>query len=186
MKRTITFLILILTCISCREKPNSEEIEGIEIAFQNWQKDEICNGKDFLPEEKCNPEVAINDTLFSNEIHKIWGFPDEIKFSYGHLNNDNKLDALITFNPLQCDGGNMSMWIQIQLIALSEGKKYRIEKNYFDTIGDKLDGFYHLEKIRKKGFVGKYYEFSETDPHCCPSIKKEVFIDFMKKTLTLK
>jgi hypothetical protein len=71
------------------------------------------------------------------------GIPTDIHISFTNINNDNKLDALITFNPTQCDGGNALMNAQIRVLIMSNAAGYVTDDSYIDKI----------ESQFKKGWV---------------------------------
>jgi hypothetical protein len=151
-----------------------------------WKIDQINLGVNFLSEKNCNPEYVMADTPYNASKPRNWGFPKDILFSYGYLNQDKKIDALITFRPNQCDGGNLSMWTEIQLLVLSSNSGYNVNENFFDTCYLHKKGYFFLNKIENCVFVGDYYEFKETDSHCCPSIHKSIYIDFKTKKTRLR
>jgi len=164
------------------------EKEKIQKVFKGWETREIKAGH-FFASDSCNQEWFI-DHKFDGTIDQEWGIPDssEIKFSFADLNNDGKLDGLVTFTPDQCDGGNASMWTQLQLFLLSDKEDYKIidtiqVDKFSSTEFDSL-GFYWLDSIAANKIFGTYIEFKGNDGHCCPSINKPVTFDFVKRKLT--
>lgn len=160
---------------------DSGTIQDIKNAFDSWTKSEIEKGN-FFAKDSCNGDYFVTkDSLGLESIDGI-AVPDDssdIFYHYADLNNDNKKDALITFTPYQCDGGNAIMWVQYQLLALSQGDKYLVTDNYFENF--KTDpGFFHLDSVATKAVFGTYFEFKEHDGRCCPSIKRPIKIDLEK------
>jgi hypothetical protein len=164
----LSFLILVIAnrCVT------TSESEQIRTRFERWQSNQINAGR-FVADENCNPAfVSPNDSIPN------LGFPSQIHFFYMEINKDKQLDALITFNPEQCDGGNALMWTQYQLLVLSSSTGYKIDEEFFREIGKDLKGFFHLDGTTNVGFTGTYFEFTEADPSCCPSLKKRITIQF--------
>jgi len=167
---------MFIMVIRCMPIDNTERIKN---RFDQWKNDEISKGR-VLSEENCNPSIAL-----SKGLNQISGIPDEVDFSYAHINTDNLIDALVTFQPMQCDGGNGLMWAQIQIVILSNNGSYEIDDDYFKSIGNDLKGFYHLDSVTSSEFSGTYFEFLDGDAHCCPSVKKRITIQFKTNELRL-
>jgi len=185
-----TFFFVLIIALSFITKKNAElysENESkkkIQIKFQKWTFEAIHNKK-FFAKDSCNYlyiEQKIENGL---TVIDAIGIPtyNEIKFSYSHFNNDNKIDALITFTPYQCDGSNASMWKQIQLLAISKNENYIIDENYFEFLQSNDLCFYLLDSSSTNYVYGKQYMFLNNDPHCCPSISKEIRISTRNKKL---
>jgi hypothetical protein len=180
---TIFITVLLFSCTS-RQNENlvdSQTIKDIKNAFESWTKSEIEKGK-FFAMDSCNGDYYFKkDSLGLESIDGIAVPNDssEIFYFYADLNYDNKKDALITFTPYQCDGGNAIMWVQYQLLVLSQGDKYVVTDNYFERF--KTDpGFFHLTGVGTKTVFGTYFEFTDNDGRCCPSIKRPIKIDLDK------
>ena len=155
--------------------------------FRAWQAEEIRN-KHYWAHDSCNMNYFNNHSM-PDSTGPDWGFPDssEISFSFACLNEDTTLDGLVTFNPVQCDGGNGSMWTQVQVFILSGKDGYRVTdtialEKFASTEFDSL-GFYWIDSIGRHTLYGTYTEFSEDDPHCCPSINRPVVFDFVERKL---
>ncbi len=174
--RALIILTVLTILNSCSTRDKSYLLNN---AFENWKQEQIANGQ-FLSSNDCRPDFVI-----SNDSIQDFGFPEEIEFHYADINSDDQLDALITFIPQQCDGGNGSMWTQFQLLILSNGSGYLINDRFFDNVGKKLDGFYHLDSALANEFQGTYYEFKEGDGRCCPSTNTRMTIKFDTKELKI-
>jgi len=167
------------TCIYQRKK--------IRKLFKNWEAKEI-RLKHFFAEDSCNPSYYEKHEG-DNSYNGGWGFPDStrIEFSFADLNGDGKLNGLVTFVPDQCDGGNASMWTQLQIFFISGKKKYRItdEIDVKEFSGTDFDekGFYWLDSISKNKICGRYIEFKDSDGHCCPSTNWLVTFDFKARKI---
>jgi hypothetical protein len=121
----------------------------------------------------------------------IYGFPSdstEYNFSFADLNNDGRLDGLVVFKPVQCDGGNGSIWTQFQVLILSKKSIYNVSDTlrvdrFASTPFDSL-GFYWLNSIANDKIFGTYFEFKPDDGYCCPSIQRPVTFDFVERRLS--
>jgi hypothetical protein len=107
----------VLTMVGMVPEVQEGEIRQLKECFQKWQEEEIRSGR-IVPYDSCNwnwvsRHQDINDM--------VWGFPDssEFQYSYGDLNQDHRLDQMVTFVPGQCDGGNASIWVQLEVITIS-------------------------------------------------------------------
>ena len=164
--------------VGCDTKDNIELI--IRDKFENWKKEQIKSGQ-FLDKHKCNP-----DYVKTKEPRLFFGFPDSINFKLADVNNDKVTDGLVTFIPDQCDGGNGYIWIQSKILILSEGDTFVTVDNFFDPLQVHSEGVYLLDSVSKNLFFGTYYQFTEDDAHCCPSIKRQITIKFDTKEIVLK
>ena len=114
------------------------------------------------------------------------GIPKDISIHFSDINGDNKLDALITFNPVQCDGGNAMMNAQSSVLVLSKGPVWITDDKYIENIESKKDGWLSVNGVVGGTIFGTYYEYKEDDGRCCPSIKKQFSIDYKTKKLDLE
>jgi len=183
---TLLITSLLFSCTTRQSKNliDPKTITDIKNAFENWTKYEIEKGN-FFATDSCNRDYYVMKDSLGLESTFGLSVPDdtsEIYYHYADLNSDNKKDALITFTPYQCDGGNATMWVQYQLLVLSQGDKYLVTDNYFERF--KTDpGFFHLDSIGTKTVFGTYFEFTNNDGRCCPSIKRPIKIDLEKNEL---
>ena len=181
--------IVLLTIFSC--SCNNENIDNpidsttkqkIKLTFDNWAKEQIEKGI-YFAKDSCNCEYyKMKDSL---GLEAVFGYAipwdsSEIHIYYAILNADSIIDALITFPIYQCDGGNATMWHQEQILVLSQGSDYVVIDNYFHKFGTNLTGFFHLDSAATKTVFGTYYEFTDNDGRCCPSIQKPIKIDLKK------
>lgn len=148
--------------------------------FKTWQRQQLRAGT-FWAADSCNARVIERQ----QPADIVLGLPSDssdYNFSYADLNADSTLDGLVTFAPHQCDGGNGSMWTQVEVLLLSGPKGYSTidtlnVKRFFDTLVDE-SGFFHLDSIAPNRLFGTYYEFGENSGHCCPSVQRPVVFDF--------
>jgi hypothetical protein len=183
---TLLITSLLFSCTTRQSKNliDPKTITDIKNAFENWTKYEIEKGN-FFATDSCNRDYYVMKDSLGLESTFGLSVPDdtsEIYYHYTDLNSDNKKDALITFTPYQCDGGNATMWVQYQLLVLSQGDKYLVTDNYFERFKTE-PGFFHLDSIGTKTVFGTYFEFTNNDGRCCPSIKRPIKIDLEKNEL---
>ena len=139
--------------------------------FRTWQANEIAEGHMWAA-DSCRMDWFSDHEAAEGSIP--WGFPDsaDIAYSYADLNLDGKTDQLVTFNPSQCDGGNGSMWSQIEVLIVSSGNSYETIASsgdgMFSFLGKDSTGFCWYDSIGPNKIYGTYYNFSEDDGHCCP------------------
>lgn len=182
------FSILIISCSENNDetqdhklKINSNTSQNYEPTilknlFSLWQKEKIQEGK-LWSKDSCF------SSWFENHEYEFqvsdWGFSEntEFKFSYADLNNDGKVDQMVTFNPEQCAGGNGSMWLQIKVFTISEVNNY-ISFSSLDKTLFGHEGIWHYDSIATNKVYGTYYEFLEEDGSCCPSIQYLFEVDY--------
>ncbi len=155
--------------------------------YANWQKEQIRKGN-YWANDSCNQDWFLNHA--EEDIKDLpYGFPDPSGFrtSYADLNGDGIRDGLIAFTPVQCDGGNASMWTQEQVFFLSGQKGYAITDSLrvdeFAATDFDSTGFYWLDSIGANKIYGMYFSFAADDAHCCPSTNKPVTFDYAQRKL---
>ncbi len=173
---TITLLAITLSC------SHNGDLPKIQNAFKQWQQLQI-EGNEFVSAGNCNYDFVTSHEEYS----LVLGFPDEMEFDYADLNEDQKVDALVTFIPEQCDGGNLTAWMQYQILVLSNDSGYHVLDDFFEKVKiDTESGFYHLDSLDHQTFYGTYYDFNDDDGYCCPSIQKPLIIDFNTQKVVIK
>jgi hypothetical protein len=112
------------------------------------------------------------------------GIPEDINISFTDINDDGKLDGLVTFLPDHCDGGNALMNTQIRVLILSNAANYIADDQFLDNIQQRLKkGWVIIHAVQGGTFYGTYYEYKQTDGRCCPSIKKDLSIDYKTRKI---
>ncbi|OYU95362.1 MAG: hypothetical protein CFE21_09430 [Bacteroidetes bacterium B1(2017)] len=188
MRQILILLSLLILGCSTQQSENNidqKEISDIKKAFESWTKSEISKGN-FFAMDSCNGDYYMRKDSLGLESVFGYAVPDdssEINYYYANLNGDTKKDALITFTPYQCDGGNASMWVQYQVLVLSQGDSYLVDDSYFERF-DTAPGLFQLDSVAPKAVFGTYFEFAEKDGRCCPSITKPIKIDLEKNEFT--
>lgn len=187
-QRLALFLIISFCFSSCHEKGKSigkdtGEIKKLRNLFSEWKKGEIAEGR-IWAEDSCNGSWMAERHFESKDGEIEWGFPDssEFLFYYADLNLDGKLDQLVTFSPAQCDGGNGSMWTQIEVLTVSENGSYKtrtlIGDGIFSSLGKDKSGFYWYDSIGPDLIYATFYNFKDGDGHCCPSVKQAIVLKY--------
>jgi len=184
----ILIILIALVLLSCNEKQEREKKaeqavqQKLKELFFDWSKKEITN-KHLWAKDSCYPDWIMRHD-FEGTLEDMWGLPDSSSFNYSYadVNEDGKTDQLVTFMPSQCDGGNASMWVQIEVLAISDKDQYKIETSMGDGIfsaaGQGASGFYFYDSIGVNKIYATYFNFGERDGHCCPSIVKNVVFDY--------
>ncbi|MCX6351888.1 MAG: hypothetical protein NTX03_08495 [Bacteroidetes bacterium] len=200
MKKT-SYILFIFTffLFSCNNGQKKKDAildklkkEKLKKFFLDWQINEIAQHR-FWAKDSCYMGW-FGTHHFHEEGGLPWGFPDtshrdtsQYRFSYADINNDGKTDQLVTFTPAQCDGGNASMWEQIEVLTISEGGKFKttssIGDGFFSYYGNDTNGFYHYDSIGVNKIYGTFYSFKKGDGHCCPSIVKSIIFDYKTKKI---
>ena len=110
----IITLLYSFTIIRDNDYFDQNKIEEIKAAFRSWTNAEIEKGN-FFAQDSCNTHYyLVKDSLGMKSIFGL-SVPEDstwINYYFEFLNSDDIIDALITFRPYQCDGGNASMWHQ--------------------------------------------------------------------------
>jgi hypothetical protein len=176
-KAIFVILIVLVSFQSCTH--SKSEYNAIMLQFEHWKADQYLEGI-YATEDDCSFDSV------SKEDYKgpTMGIPDDLDISYTDINGDSKLDAIIVFNPVQCDGGNALMNVQIRVLVLSGKAFYTVDDVYFKKIESRLDkGWLIIDKAVEGSFYGTYFEYRESDGRCCPSIRRPVLIEYKTQKL---
>jgi hypothetical protein len=177
MKKVL--FIVALLALSSQLTAQTPEYSQILNRYEQWKTAQYQAGKYCTP-ANCKVDVMLKAGYKGPTI----GIPKDISIFYTDINADNKLDALISFNPQQCDGGNAMMNAQENLLILSKAGAYIVDDTYFDKIGSTLkSGWININGAAGGSFYGIYTDYKDDDPRCCPSIKKEFSLDYKSKKL---
>lgn len=178
---TKIFLSFLLFAAVAFEAPgqSTSEYKKIVGKFEQWKSIQYKNGK-YETQKRCHLDTVLADSYTGPGI----GIPDEIDIFFTEINGDNKLDALITFHPDQCDGGNALMNAQVRVLIVSSGGSYITDDNFVEKIEKNFKtGWLNIERAADGTFYGTYYEYKDGDGRCCPSIRKAVEINYKTKKL---
>jgi hypothetical protein len=152
---------------------DTTEVKKLNQQFAKWQQKEIKANR-MYSHDHCSWSWVETHPL--KEWGLNWGFPDssEIPFSYADLNGDKKLDLMVAFTPDQCDGGNGSITIQMQVFIISSRSGYQtqfdINNGLSGWFGKDLDGFEDYDSIGPGIIYGRHMAFLFKDGHCCPGV----------------
>jgi len=150
------------------QKKELTEYDKIISAFNSWKVRQFKSGT-YANEKNCNPDTMLRKDYHGPEM----GIPKEINIFFCDLNNDNIIDALITFFVDQCDGGNALMNVQTKLLVLSKGTTYHVDDTYFTKIENVLkSGWITIENASYGTISGTVRDYKDSDGRCCPSISK--------------
>jgi hypothetical protein len=183
--------IILSSCTNPSLKDSHTESAVIQKAFHDWQIEQIKNGS-FWAKDSCNPKWFANHNVAESSSSIKLGFPEdstEYCCSYSDINDDSKIDGLIVFEPLQCDGGNLLEWTQMNVFILSSQNSYfvtdTIDVSKFGSTFHDSTGFYHLDSIANQKIFGTYLNFRATDGRSSPSIQIPVVFDFLKRQMIM-
>jgi hypothetical protein len=74
------------------------------------------------------------------------------------------------------------MWVQISVLTISDNGGYKTSASLgdgiFSSVGKDTTGFYWYDSIGTNKIYGTFYNFINTDGHCCPSTEKPVIIAY--------
>lgn len=175
----IPFSLLLLHSVLLAQPANKSSYTQIVNRYLQWKEIQYKAGT-FEPPNRCNWDTARKENYKGPNM----GIPDDIDISFTDINGDKKLDALITFFPDQCDGGNAFANTQIRVLILSKGTGYTSDDRYLDNIQNRLKkGWLIVERAQGGTFYGTFYELKNDDGDCCPSIKKKFSIDYKTRKL---
>lgn len=179
MKRTLIALALILAAAPVFAQTTAAYTQILS-RYEQWKAARYKAGAYATP-GNCRMDVVTGDGYKG----PMSGIPKDISVHYSDINGDGKLDALITFNPVQCDGGNAMMNAQDRVLILSKGAAWVTDDKYISNIESKKDGWLSVNGVTGGTIFGTYYEYAPDDGRCCPSIKKSFTIDYKTRELTI-
>ncbi len=180
MKKIFFSLALLLTIHSLFAQSTAEYTQVLS-RFEQWKTVQY-NAGNYARPAGCKMEIV------TKEGYKgpVAGIPKEIAIYFSDINQDGKTDGLITFNPVQCDGGNAMMNVQARVMIISKGASWVTDDKYIENMEAKKDGWLSVSGAREGTIFGTYYAYGTDDPRCCPSIKKLFTIDYKTKKLLIE
>jgi hypothetical protein len=180
MKRICYIATLVLLCHEMKAQSTPEYSQLLN-RYEQWKAAQYKAGTYASP-GNCKMETVIKDGYKG----PMAGIPKDVSIHFSDINGDNKLDALITFHPVQCDGGNAMMNVQSRVLVLSKGIVWVADDKYIENIESKKDGWLSVSGVVGGTIFGTYYEYKEDDGRCCPSIRKQFSIDYKTRKLELE
>jgi len=152
-------------------QPASANQLAIQNAYKEWKASQLRAGN-YLAASQCNLQSVVELMKSGRRINKGFG---TAAFSYGDINRDGAEDALVVFNPHQCDGGNALMNAQVAILILSadKGSRYFYDDKRLENLkGIPNEMWAIFERVRSNGDItGIAYGYRDTDPRCCPSLQ---------------
>jgi len=173
----IVAAVLVTQCIFAQA---TAEYTKILASYEQWKAAQYRAGTYATP-GNCKMEVVVKDGYKGPTA----GIPKDISIYYSDINADGKLDALVTFNPVQCDGGNAMMNVKSRVLILSKGLSWTTDDKFINGIESKKDGWLSVSGVSGGTIFGTYYDYAADDPRCCPSVKRSFTIDFKTRKLTI-
>lgn len=149
--------------------------------FEQWKAEKIKAGK-YATAANCNT----NNVTRNGYKGPVTGIPAEFAVHFADINGDKKMDALFTFHPVPCDGGNALMNAQDRVLILSRGTGYYTDDKFIGNIEGKKDGWLTVTGATEGTLSGTYYNYGPDDGRCCPSIRKPFTIDFKTRQITIE
>ncbi len=144
---------------------------AIQNAYRGWKASQLKAGN-YLADSDCNMQRVAE--LIKAGRRTIQGF-GTAAFSYGDINQDGIEDALVIFNPRQCDGGNALMNAQTAVLILSSinDTRYFVDDKRLESLkGLPNDMWAIFERVKGNGAIsGTAYGYRDKDARCCPSIQ---------------
>jgi hypothetical protein len=138
----------------------------ISHVFQKWRAIAL-EEKKYIPEDSCSYSYLDKNDL-NSLVHLA--IPNQCNWSWGDLNEDGITDAMITFSPIQCDGGNATMMFQTAVFILSKNDTYYPLEIYPSLSLVHGGHFYRFNSILNGKIKATYIDYKEKDGRCCPSI----------------
>jgi hypothetical protein len=180
MLRTISILLVFCGVSNVIFAQSPDEYIQILQKYRQWKETQYKN-KTYAREKDCN----VDSILKMGDEGPSTGIPKDIDISFTLINSDNKIDALITFYPVDCDGGNALMKDQVRLLFLSTNSTYDIDEALINKIEKQFSkGWFNINGASNGAFYGDYYEYKDSDPGCCPSIHKSFSLDYKSNKIT--
>ena len=165
--------------VSLEEKADFKEI------FWQWEKDQIAE-RHYMEKEDCNISFYVDRFIEDKYPPNVGlGFPEELDAIIPvFANEDDVVDFVGAFQPIQCDGGNATRGMQMQILFLSTKNGYIADSEFlFKNIKQPPEpvAFYRdalLGSKDKKILIGEAIVGKPSDPYCCSSLKYKFTFDF--------
>jgi hypothetical protein len=178
----IFILVLSLFTQQCQAQ-TADSYGPLLDAFQQWKLEQITKGS-AVSQKDCTIDAVVN----SDGNHPGIAIPDEFLISYAKINDDDQMDALVLFNPIQCDGGSALMNAQTRLLILSQGTRYVTDDRHIDeaerSLLSGIDGYFQIERAEDGHFFGTLIQYAALDARCCPSIKRGFRLSYKTGDIT--
>lgn len=145
--------------------------KAIQAAYADWLAVEVSEGN-VCDEEACYENMRQFQEGEEFDMDCFAALPDEPAYLYGDLNGDEKTDAVVVAELIQCDGGKALQFARTKLVFYSQadGSYLRVDEDepFYDL------GIGYPYEIKEGVVLAQGMEFHEEDPTCCPSIEWQV------------
>jgi hypothetical protein len=159
---------------------------AIQNTYKEWKASQL-RARNYLADSQCNLQGVIEQMKSGRSVNQGFGTAG---FSYGDINRDGTEDALVTFNPWQCDGGNALMNAQtaVLILSASDGPRYFVDDTRLENIKGLPNGMWAVfERVTSSGKItGTAYGYSDADARCCPSLKAGFTYTYPSSKLNIK
>jgi hypothetical protein len=170
-KKTLPVIVSIIVSLSAclNDQKNNLQVSNkdkIMHAFREWQAGAVKQEK-YCPSDSCNPSYFTNHNK-NEKLQEGLGLPDSTKFRclFVDINNDNQMDALITFHPICCTCSDTTGKVvpQAQVIVISNGNKYEANDTFFyHLFSDSSDIHIDVDSAASNYFYGTYFKIGKQD-----------------------
>jgi hypothetical protein len=152
---TQIFVGLILSFSSFSQAKTEVEYILILKKFEQWKVVQYKKGI-FATELNCDLGIVTKSGYKGPER----GIPKDINIYYTDLNLDDKIDAVITFQPSQCDGGVALKNAQMRLLILSKKEGYIVDDTFLDKMVNAYKtGWFIVDGALYGTIYGTYYQY---------------------------
>src|SRR5262245_9066227 len=100
----LLFISILMTSTASAISQSKSDYSRIISKFELWKMGQIKKGN-YESAQRCNPDTVLSPGYKGPDA----GFPNDVNIFFAYINGDDKIVALITFQPNQCDGGNALM-----------------------------------------------------------------------------
>ena len=147
------------------------EYNKIIDVYSNWKYEQVKNDK-YISIDSCNIEFIKRKDMLTVPL----AIPDDINILFGDLNQDSKLDALIWFVPVQCDGGNACMYCKDALLIVSKDNDYVVDEKFDKESNLNSDYLFEYSSINADSIRGYYWK--QSDEYRMATLKGVFIFDY--------
>ncbi len=171
--RTLFFLLIFIAAFvsACRNGKSDDqqpsEKDEIVKAFTEWSVSAVRSDV-FSSADSCNPSYFKSHPK-NTKLDEGLGLPDSAKFHFlfADINNDQHLDALVTFHPVCCTCSDTTGKVipQIQVLIVSGEKGgYTATNSFFNNLfADSLNINIDIDSVSTNNFYGTYFKIGKQD-----------------------
>ena len=189
IKLIVIILVLLYSCQSKSQLPtvkNDNELSKIMGKFYSWQEGQISNKKlrSYCPTNE--DSIAMEFDLYKNDYR--FALSKDLNISLKDINNDGKVDALISFFAEDCWNGSGYIGdYNREVLIISKNDEFFSDstivqniKSQFYDLKSRVSSFEErsyltISKLTYDGIEGSFSIFVESDPNCCASLSGTFF-----------